>query len=107
MSEARPREILFLEEGGFPEWMDALESQDCASYDAIVARLERVEDGNLGDCGPVGGGVSELRFMKTGPGFRIYFGEHDDIFVVLRAGTKKTQRADIAIAQNLWRKYNA
>jgi putative addiction module killer protein len=102
-----PREILFLEEGGFPEWMDVLEGQDCASYDAIVARLERVEDGNLGDCGPVAGGVFELRFMKTGPGYRIYFGEHDDTVVVLRAGTKKTQRADIAVAQKLWRKYNA
>jgi putative addiction module killer protein len=107
MSEARPREILFLEEGGFPEWMDDLENQDSASYDGIVARLERVEDGNLGDCGSVGGGVSELRFMKTGPGYRIYFGEHDDIFVVLCAGTKKTQKADITIAQKLWRKYNA
>jgi len=51
--------------------------------------------------------VSELRFMKTGPGYRIYFGEHDDTLVVLRAGTKKTQRTDIPIVQKLWRKYNA
>jgi putative addiction module killer protein len=61
-------------------------------------RLERVEEGNLGDCDSVGGGVSELRFMNTGPGYRLYFGEHDDIFVVLRLGTKKTQGADIRIA---------
>jgi putative addiction module killer protein len=107
MSEARPREILFLDGGGFSEWMDALEDQDIAIYDAIVARLERVEEGNLGDCGSVGGGVSELRFIKTGPGYRIYFGEHDDIFVVLKAGIKKTQQADIAIAQKLWSNYNA
>jgi putative addiction module killer protein len=107
MSDARPREILFFEDGGFPEWMDVLESRDSAAYDAIVARLERVEEGNLGDCGSVGGGVSELRFIKSGPGYRIYFGEHNDIFVVLNAGTKRTQRADIAIAQKLWRKYNA
>ncbi len=84
-----------------------VESRDSAAYDAIVARLERVEEGNLGDCGSVGGGVSELRFIKSGPGYRIYFGEHNDIFVVLNAGTKRTQRADIAIAQKLWRKYNA
>lgn len=63
-----PGEILFLEDGRFPEWMDVLESHDSAAYDAIVARLERVEEGNLGDCGSVGGGVSELRFIKTGPG---------------------------------------
>jgi putative addiction module killer protein len=107
MGETRPHEIFFLEEGGFSEWMDALETQDSAIYDAIIARLERVEDGNLGDCGSVGSGVSELRFIKTGPGYRIYFGEHDDTFVVLKAGTKKTQQTDIAIAQKLWSKYNA
>ena len=107
MSEARPREIFFLEDGGFPEWMDVLENQDSATYDPIIARLERVEEGNFGDCGSVGGGVSELRFIKTGPGYRIYFGEHNDIFVVLKAGTKKTQQADIAIFRKLWSKYNA
>jgi putative addiction module killer protein len=91
MIESRSREILFLEGSGFAEWMDALEGNDSNMYDTIVARLERIEDGNLGDCGSVGGGVSELRFIKTGPGYRSYFGEHDDIFVVLRAGIKKTQ----------------
>ena len=107
MNEARPREILFLEEGGFSDWMDALENRDGAMYDAIVARLERVEDGNFGDCGPVGEGVFELRFLKSGPGYRIYFSEYDDIVIVLKAGTKKTQKADISTAQKLWRNYNA
>jgi putative addiction module killer protein len=86
--------------------MDALEREDADMYDVIVARLERVEDGNFGDCGPVGGGVSELRFMRTGPGYRVYFGEHDDLVIILRAGTKKTQQADIAIVQKRWREYN-
>jgi putative addiction module killer protein len=104
---ARPREIHFLKDGGVSEWLDVLERKDTAAYDAMIARLDRIEDGNFGDCGSVGGGVSELRFIMTGPGYRIYFGEHDDMVILLRAGTKKTQRSDIAAAQRLWREYNA
>ena len=82
-----------------------MEEKDERSYDAILARLERVEDGNFGDYGPAGS-VLELRFDMTGPGYRVYFGEHNDIVVVLRAGTKKTQKNDIRIANKLWREYN-
>jgi putative addiction module killer protein len=85
--------------------MGSLEYMDEQAYDAIVARLERVEDGNFGDCGPVGGGVSELRFIKTGPGYRVYFGEHDDLVIILGGGTKKTQKADIDRAKELWSTY--
>ena len=104
--EIRLRDIRFLSAGGVRAWLDRIEYEDEQLYDTIVARLERVEEGNLGDCGPVGGGVYELRFMKTGPGYRLYFGEHHDIFVVLRVGTKKTQEADIKTARRLWSEYN-
>ena len=103
--EARPQEIHFLEAGGVREWLDELEQNDEASYDAIIARLERVEEGNFGDYGPAGS-VLELRFLMTGPGYRIYFGQHNDMVILLRAGTKKTQQADIKIANKLWREYN-
>ena len=46
----------------------------------------------------------ELRF-HIGPGYRLYFGQHDDIVILLRAGIKKTQNADIKIAEKLWRDY--
>jgi putative addiction module killer protein len=104
--EARPRELLFLEAGRVPQWLDALEGNDESAYYAVLIRLERAEEGNFGDCRAVGGGVSELRFLNTGPGYRIYFGEHNDIVVILRAGTKKTQGDDIKIAQRLWSEYN-
>ena len=102
--EPRPRDIFFLESGGVAEWLDALEATDPASYDQIIARLERVEDGNFGDYGPAGN-VLELRFLRTGPGYRVYFGLHDDLVILLRAGAKKTQQADIRIANKLWKEY--
>jgi putative addiction module killer protein len=103
--EGRPKDIHFLEAGGVDEWLDQLEKTDTASYDAIVARLERVEDGNFGDCGAAGK-IRYLRFLMVGPGYRIYFGEHNDMVIILRAGTKKTQEADIKIANELWQEYN-
>jgi putative addiction module killer protein len=91
--------------GPTAEWLDALERKDTVSYDAIIARLERVEEGNSGDCEPAGS-VMELRFLMTGPGYRLYFGQHDDMVIILRAGTKKTQEVDIKIANKLWKEYN-
>jgi len=61
-----------------------------------------VELGNLGDVGPVGGGVSELRF-HFGPGYRIYFGqEGTQIIVLLLGGDKGSQTKDIRLAQEYW-----
>lgn len=48
-----------------------------------------------GDCEPVGEGVSELR-LHFGQGWRVYFMTAEDRFyVVLCAGGKKRQQADI------------
>jgi putative addiction module killer protein len=102
--EARPRDIYFLESGRVPEWLDALEASDVDAYDAIVARLERAEDGNLGDYDSAGK-VLEFRFIKTGPGYRIYFGIDGDLIIILWAGVKKTQDSDIKIAEKLWKEY--
>jgi putative addiction module killer protein len=105
--EARPRDILFLDSSGFSAWMDDLEYRDVDAYDAIISRLERVEDGNFGDCEPVGGGVFELRFIRTGPGYRVYFGGHDDMVIILGAGTKHSQAEDIKVCKKRWDEYNA
>jgi putative addiction module killer protein len=105
--DARPREIMFLDAGGVRDWLDEIELADEQLYDTIIARLERVENGNFGDWKPnLLDGVSELRFLMTGPGYRIYFGQHDDIVVLLRVGTKKTQDVDLKIAVKLWIEYN-
>lgn len=67
----------------------------------ILARLARVEMGNLGEFKPLRDGVKELKINHTG-GFRIYFIEvgHEIIFL-LAGGGKRTQDKDIDTAIEL------
>jgi len=51
--------------------------------------------GNAGDVKPVGAGVSEMR-IDYGPGYRVYFWQRGPaIALLLCAGDKSTQDADI------------
>ena len=69
----------------------------------IPARIDRAEDGNLGDCESVGEGVSEMR-IHYGPGYRVYFAQLGMEWVVLLAGGDKAgQRKDIKAARKLAR----
>ena len=55
--------------------------------------------GNLGDCEPIGEGVSEMR-VHFGPGYRIYFTRSGTtIYVLLTGGDKGSQKRDIARAK--------
>jgi len=84
----------------FLEWLNDL--KDSGTRLRIRRRLDRLELGNLGDCEPVGEGVSELRLF-FGSGYRIYFAEHDDtIIILLCAGDKKSQKKDIKTAKIYW-----
>jgi putative addiction module killer protein len=54
----------------FREWI--LRKLDVDVRNRINARIRRIEqNGNYGDCEPVGNGVNELK-LDTGPGYRIY-----------------------------------
>lgn len=107
--EALPRELLYYEtaDGKAPakDWLDAREGS--VEYGEIMVRLERVMQGNFGDHGSVGGGVSELR-IDFGPGYRVYYGQDGTDFVILLVvGSKKTQPEDIKTAKQYWKVYNA
>ncbi|KKD39289.1 type II toxin-antitoxin system RelE/ParE family toxin [Limnoraphis robusta] len=107
--EAQPREIRrYIKVDGkipFSEWIDSL--QDRKARLKIKLRLDRVEEGNLGDYRSVGEGVFELR-LNYGPGYRIYFGQVGlTIILLLCGGDKKTQVTDIQTAKKYWRDYNA
>ena len=84
----------------FLEWLNKL--KDPTTRLRIRRRLDRVEQGNFGDCESVGDGVSELRLF-FGSGYRIYFAEWDDeIIILLCAGDKSSQNKDIKLAKSYW-----
>ncbi|MBK1695423.1 addiction module antitoxin RelB [Chromatium weissei] len=85
----------------FTEWFVGL--RDRQARVKIQARIDRAELGHLGDCRPVGEGVSEMR-IHTGPGYRVYFVQRGMTLIVLLAcGDKQTQQQDIATAIDLAR----
>lgn len=85
----------------FDDWFGNL--KDRTAKARIQARIDRAEDGNFGDCSPVGEGVSEMR-IHMGPGYRIYFKQVGmEIFVLLAGGNKATQQQDIQTALELAR----
>ena len=87
----------------FIEWFESI--RDKNTKNRIDKRLERLENGNLGDCQSVGEGVFELR-LHFGPGYRIYFGQIDNRLVLLLCGgDKASQIQDIELAKNYWQEY--
>ena len=83
----------------FKDWLDGLKDRRAAAR--IRARVLRLEDGNLGDVKPVGGGVSELR-IDYGPGYRVYFTQPERTMILLICGgEKKGQSRDIATAKRI------
>ena len=104
---AKPtRVIVFAEKDGnepFTQWLYDL--KDSVGRKRILIRITRLEQGNYGDCEPVGEGVSELR-MFFGPGYRVYFGEDaENIVVLLCGGDKGSQQQDIKKAKAYWQEY--
>ena len=107
MHDVHPREIRVYQtsEGREPfnEWLDSI--RDTRTQDRIQARLQRLEDGNLGDCQPVGEGIFELR-IHFGAGYRIYFGQVGRTLILLLCGGAKTsQTRDIQRAKVYWSEY--
>ena len=107
MRHTHPRQLQFycLPNGRepFTEWYATI--QDRNARNRIQKRLDRLEDGNFGDCRSVGAGVFELRF-HFGAGYRIYFGEVENtIVLLLSGGDKSSQARDIERAKDYWLQY--
>lgn len=84
----------------FLEWLNNI--KDPVTRLRIRRRLDRIEQGNFGDCEPVGEGISELRLF-FGSGYRIYFADWEDqIIILLSGGDKSSQNKDIKLAKSYW-----
>lgn len=80
----------------FDEWLTQL--KDKTGKALILKRIRSAEIGNLGDCQPVGQGVSEMR-VHYGPGYRAYFTRTGGVvYLLLCGGDKSSQQSDIAQA---------
>ena len=83
----------------FSEWLARV--RDHHARARILKRLERAQDGNLGDIAPVGDGIAEMRIFY-GPGYRLYFVRRGPkLIVLLCGGDKSTQDRDIREAKIL------
>lgn len=87
----------------FENWMASLRDQRARAR--IRTRIGRIRLGNLGNCEPVGSGVSELK-IDYGPGYRVYFGQVGmKLVILLCGGDKSSQSEDIKQAIEYWEEY--
>jgi putative addiction module killer protein len=85
----------------YGKWFASL--RDARAQARINIRLRRIELGVLGDCKPVGEGVSEMR-IDYGPGYRVYFIQRGyELIILLASGDKGSQAKDIKSALKLAR----
>lgn len=83
----------------FDRWFERLRDRRAAAR--VQVRIDRAESGNLGDCKPVGEGVSQMR-IDHGPGYRLYFLQRGtEVVILLVGGGKATQAKDIELAKQL------
>ncbi len=83
----------------FSSWLAGL--RDAKAKARILAELESVRLGNLGDSKSLGGGLHELR-VHVGAGYRLYFTpRHKVVIVLLCGGDKSSQSRNIARARRL------
>lgn len=89
----------------FGLWLESL--RDKQSRARVAARMLRLQNGNFGDCKPVGGGVWELR-IDWGPGYRVYYALADRKVVLLcEGGDKRSQQEDITRAIERWKDWQS
>lgn len=102
--QIKQREIQYYEtpNGKLPakEWLSSL--KDGLSQAILYKRIRQAGLGQFGKIRNIGDGISELK-IDYGPGFRIYYGIHEDkLILILMGGSKRTQESDIKKAKAYW-----
>ena len=87
----------------YQDWLDGL--RDRRARVAVQRRVDRLAAGNFGDHEFCRGGVWEMR-IDVGAGYRVYYARAGRAIVLLLcAGDKRSQQADITRAVNCWNDY--
>jgi putative addiction module killer protein len=84
-------------------WLDSLKEPQTKNI--LIAQLSKVKRGNIGNLKVLTDqdGLTELK-ISDGPGYRIYCGRiSDSKLIVLLAGLKGNQIADIKMARRYWK----
>ena len=83
----------------FDKWLSGLKNK--MAVNRIMARIYRMEQGNMGDVKTVGQNLFEMRFF-FGSGYRIYYTINDKTVVLLFCGgDKSSQKNDIEKAKKI------
>lgn len=83
----------------FDHWLNSI--KDNITRIRLARRLEKAQQGNLGDIKALGSNVVEMR-EHFGASWRMYFIQHDNVLIImLGGGNKSKQSADIANAIEL------
>ena len=83
----------------FASWLRGL--RDRLGRAKILARIDRLQEGNPGKTRSVGGGVVEMK-IDFGPGYRVYYIQRGELLILLLCGgDKSTQTNDIKLAKSL------
>jgi putative addiction module killer protein len=83
----------------FAEWLANL--RDRQGRAKILARIDRLEEGNPGKTRSVGSGVVEMK-IDFGPGYRVYYIQRGETLILLLCGGDKgSQDEDIKRAKSL------
>jgi len=87
----------------YRDWIDSL--KDLAGRARVLMRVDRLIHGNPGSHRNLTHGVVELK-VDFGPGYRVYYTQRGDRFLLLLVGgDKATQARDIARALRLAQEY--
>ena len=83
----------------FDKWLKGL--KDRTTRNKVLARIDRVQNGNFGDFKSLDDNLFELRFFFGG-GLRIYYTiRHHQVVLLLNGGSKSSQIRDIERARQM------
>lgn len=89
--------MVILKTDVFDQWLKKLKDREAKAI--IQVHINRLVEDNLGKTRSLGEGVHEKK-INYGPGYRLYFINHNQhVIVLLCAGSKSTQQYDIKQAK--------